>query len=69
MITYRTKTEGKGDYKITLIFAERQANNKGIQEEIGEILKTKAIRTLQSKTKALQFQSKIKEKEGNVKCE
>lgn len=67
MITYRTKTEGKGDYKITLIFEERQANNKGIQEEIGEILKTKAIRTLQSKTKALQSQSKIKEKEGNVK--
>lgn len=66
MITYRVKTEKNRNYKITLIFAERQANNKRIQEEIGEILKTKAIRTLQSKTKALQSQSKIKEKEGNA---
>lgn len=66
MITYRTKTEGKGDYKITLIFAERQANNKGIQEEVRKILKTKAITALQSKAKALQSQSKIKEKEGNA---
>lgn len=66
MITYRTKTEGKRNYKITLIFEERQTNNKGIQEEIGEILKTKAITALQSKAKALQSQSKIKEKEGNA---
>lgn len=53
MIVYRVKTEGKRDYKITLIFEERPINNKGIQEEIKKILKTKAINTLQSKTKAL----------------
>ena len=66
MIMYRIKTARNRDFKVTLVFEEKAVNSKGIQEEVRKILKTKAITALQSKTQALQFQSKIKEREGNV---
>lgn len=66
MIMYRIKTARNRDFKVTLVFEEKVVNSKGIQEEVRKILKTKAITALQSKTKALQSQSKIKEKEGNA---